>query len=77
MAFATKHTKYVSRTSNVSLQYRSSEAHDVERKCFQYYYFARCFANCAKSVFAPFPKTLQDTSTAAREYPEISASIAL
>lgn len=30
-----------------------------------------------QSVFAPSPKTLQDTSTAAREYPEISARIEL
>lgn len=30
-----------------------------------------------ENVFAPFPKTLQYTSTAARENPEISASIEL
>lgn len=76
MAFATKHTKYVQWTSNISL-HRSSEASDVERKCFQCYDFARYFANCTKSIFAPFPKTLQDTSTAAREYPEVSANIEL
>lgn len=71
MTLSTKHTKYVEQTPNISLLSRSSEASDMKRKCFQCHDFARCFANCvhcAKSGFALFSKTLQDTSIASKEY---------
>lgn len=75
MAFTTKHTMYNGHQmfpSNIGVQKIVMWKENVSNVIILLGVLL-----IVQSVFAPFPKTLQDTSTAARENPEIPASIEL